>query len=354
MKRLGRYIAVGVFAALLGVGGFYALFLEPIALQAQALTADDKTRLQAEYNRLQEEIAQWQKVLDETRAKKNTLQGDVTALDAQIKKAQAEIKQRNVTITGLAVEINRKQEHIAGLESELDQGLASLGKLLREKNQTETASLAVMALSSGSISDFLSVVDAVDSINAKLQARFEELRTVKTETQKEKEALDDRRNRELDARYEVQVKQKQIQENQTEKKQLLTITKQEEASYGLVLAERQRRAETIRSALFDLRDTQGISFATALDYSSFASEKTGVRAALILAILSQESDLGKNIGSCFVSSLETGDGVGKNTGAVFERVMKAPRDTEPFEEITRAVGLNWATTPVSCPLGKIY
>src|SRR3989344_4507672 len=177
MKRLGRYIAVGVFAALLGVGGFYALFLEPIALQAQALTADDKTRLQAEYNRLQEEIAQWQKVLDETRAKKNTLQGDVTALDAQIKKAQAEIKQRNVTITGLAVEINRKQEHIAGLESELDQGLASLGKLLREKNQTETASLAVMALSSGSISDFLSVVDAVDSINAKLQARFEELRT---------------------------------------------------------------------------------------------------------------------------------------------------------------------------------
>ena len=34
--------------------------------------------------------------------------------------------------------------------------------------------------------------------------------------------------------------------------------------------------------------------------------------------------------------------------------MKAPRDTEPFEEITRAVGLNWATTPVSCPLGKIY
>ncbi len=75
---------------------------------------------------------------------------------------------------------------------------------------------------------------------------------------------------------------------------------------------------------------------------------------MILAILSQESDLGANVGACFVTSLSTGDGIGKNTGTVFQKVMKAPRDTGPFGTITDAVGRLWGATPVSCPTGTVY
>ncbi|PJA33902.1 MAG: hypothetical protein CO184_00730, partial [Candidatus Zambryskibacteria bacterium CG_4_9_14_3_um_filter_40_16] len=105
---------------------------------------------------------------------------------------------------------------------------------------------------------------------------------------------------------------------------------------------------------FRLRDTEGIPFGKALEFAEFASSKTDVSPALILAILSQESDLGKNQGSCILSSLETGNGVGKNTGRVFEQVMKAPRDTVPFENITKRLGLDWTLTPVSCPPGTVY
>ncbi len=144
---------------------------------------------------------------------------------------------------------------------------------------------------------------------------------------------------------------------------MLTITTKVESNYQAVLADRQRQAEVIRSALFDLRDTNGISFAKALEYATYAGDKTGVRPAIILAILSQESDLGKNIGSCYVSDLTTGDGVGKNTGSKFQRVMYAPlpgstsnrpSDTAYFEKITKELGLTWATTPVSCPPGAVY
>jgi peptidoglycan hydrolase CwlO-like protein len=292
--------------------------------------------------------------LDETRAKKNTIQGDVTALDAQIKKAQAEINQRNITITGLAGEINQKTARIATLEERLGRGLESMAKMIREKNEAETTSLAVLALSSGSLSDFLSDVDAIDTVNKNLQDLFDELRGVKVQTEKEKQALNEQKDKQLDAKHEVEVKKQVITQNQTEKKELLDIAKTEEKTYSQVLAERKKRADDIRSALFDLRDAQGISFETALSYATFAQEKTGVRAALILAILSQESDLGKNIGSCMVVDLASGDGKGKNSGDVYQKVMKAPRDTVPFEQITTALGLNWASTPVSCPLGKTY
>jgi chromosome segregation ATPase len=71
-------------------------------LSAQTLTPTSARRSKHSTTRSRQEIAQWQKVLDDTRAQKNSLTGDVKTLDAQIKKAQAEIKQRNVTITTLS------------------------------------------------------------------------------------------------------------------------------------------------------------------------------------------------------------------------------------------------------------
>jgi peptidoglycan hydrolase CwlO-like protein len=345
------------------------IFISPInhwvvfAQSSSGLTAQDKVRLQAEYDALQKEIAEWQKVLDETKAKKNTLQGDVTILNAQIAKAEKEIKQRNITVTTLNTEISKKIANITSLEARIASDKELLANLLRKKSQNEVEPIFYLLLSSEDLSSLIVDVDEIGQINQGLQDLFAELRGVKVETQKEKEVLDTKKSQELDAKYETELKKKEIAKNQTDKKQLLSFTTQAESNYQQVLADRQRKAEAIRSALFDLRDTSGISFAKALEYASYASEKTGVRPAMILAILSQESDMGKNIGSCYVSNLTTGDGVGKNTGTPFQRVMYAPlpgstsnrpSDVAVFEQITKSLGLAWATTPVSCPPGATY
>lgn len=321
---------------------------------AQTLTPGERAKLQAEYDQLQQEIAQWQKVLDETKSKKNTLTGDVSALTAKINEATAQIKQKTNLIGQLSDQISQKNKQIQTLEQKMDEGLASLAKLLRQQNESDTASLAMMVLSSENFSDFFNDIEARSALQEELQERFEEIRSTKTETEKQKQDLSQKKNAQEDAKYEAERKKAQIAEDKKEKDRLLAITKQEEQQYSQVLADRQRRAQEIRNALFDLRDAQGISFETALQYATLASQKTGVRAALILAILSQESDLGKNIGSCLVTDLSTGDGKGKNSGDFYEKVMKSPRDTVPFERVTSDLGLNWATTPVSCPLGKVY
>lgn len=143
-----------------------------------------------------------------------------------------------------------------------------------------------------------------------------------------------------------------IQKRESEKNVLLKINKGQEAAYQSVLAERQKKAAQIRAALFALRDSASIQFGKALEYATAASLKTGVRPAFILAILKQESNLGQNVGSCLLSDLTTGNGVGKNTGNPFEKVMKAPRDTVPFVDLTSRLGLDWKSTPVSCPIGS--
>jgi peptidoglycan hydrolase CwlO-like protein len=349
-----RRIVVCFFVLSILAGGAFTVVPVTAYGAESFLTEEDKARLQDEYNKIQAEIAEWQKVLDETRTKKNTLQGDVTQLNALIKKAEAEIKKRNVSITRLSDEITQKSELISSFEAQLKRGRASLANMIRLQNEADHRSLAEIVLSNEDFDDLYGSLEAIAVVRRSLQELFDEVRNVKESTEVEKEQLAKKRNQELDAKYDVELTKKQIAVNEAEKKKLLSITKDQEKTYSTVLAERQRRAEQIRNALFPLRDAEGISFGTALDAANRAAQVTGVRAALILAILSQESDLGKNVGSCFVTDLESGDGVGKNTGTAFQKVMKAPRDTSPFERITNQLGLTWAVTPVSCPLGRVY
>lgn len=343
----------GLFASIFFAFG--ALFaLGPLVVSAEFLSEEDRQRLEIEYANIQAEIAEWNRVLEETRSKKDSLQGDVDELNALIRKATAQIRERNYTINRLENEIDLKEASLEELEEKLGRGKASLANILRIQNAADDRSVAELVLSTEDFTDAFGDLDKLAFVKRDLEQMFAEIRTLKDEVEAEKEELAVRQDQEIDARYEVELTKRQIAKNEEAKSDLLEVAKNEEQTYEEVLAERQRRAEQIRNALFPLRDTEGISFADALDFATFAEGMTGVRAAFILAILSQESDLGKNVGSCYVTSLSTGDGEGKNTGTPFERVMKAPRDTEPFERIARDLGLSWGATPVSCPPGKTY
>jgi membrane-bound lytic murein transglycosylase B len=342
---------VRAFVVLLGLFVVLAAF-SPFALsplQAQELSPQERAELEKEYDKLQTEIASWEKVLAETRAKKGTLQGDVTLLNAQIKQAEAQIRSKNIAIGNIQTQISQKTAHIGELESKIDQGHSSIASLLRKQNQIDDLSLVEIALGADTAFQLFEDVDQMAAVQDNLLDQFATIRGVKRETEVEREALATRQNAELDAKYEVETKKAQVAKDEAEKQRLLAITKNEEQAYSQVLAERQAQAAAIRARLFPLRDTEGIQFGDAVEYAKQASAKTGVRAAVILAILSQESALGTNVGNCLVTDLTTGDGKGKNTGTPFSGVMKAPRDTVPFQRITAALGKDWSTTPISCP-----
>lgn len=345
------YLSGLLLAAFLLISAFSTVARADEALPdtCPGLSQSECDDLKGQYTELQKEIAGLNSQIAETQAKKGSLQGDVSALNAQIAAAEAQIKAKNIEIKKIGGQIATKTATINQLSAKIDSGHASLASFLRQQNQADDLSLPEIALGADSAFELFNDIDNIVTVQAGLNSQFAEIRDTRSAEEAARKELSTQQSAASDAKFVVQTKEQEIDKNKQEKSQLLAITTNQETQYKQVLAQRQAEAAQIRARLFPLRDTGTIAFGDAVNYAKQASAKTGVRPALILAILSQESDLGANVGNCLVTDLTTGDGKGKNTGTPFSGVMKAPRDTVPFKTITDALGKDWSTTAVSCP-----
>lgn len=284
----------------------------------------------------------------------STLKGAVDSLNAEIKTLQTKVKARSLAIASLKVSINEKSSKIATLEEKIDRQHESIAQLLRNTNDFDNENLVHLLLSDNSISDFYSDLESYASIKESVKRSVDQIRGVKTETEEERKQLEEKRNAETDAKASLETTQKKVAQAEAEKKKLLSISKNKESEYKKLAAEKKVQADKIRSALFNLAGiSTKIEFGTALEYANTVSRKTGVEPAFLLAILTQESNLGSNVGQCYLTNTDTGAGVGKNTGTPFPNVMKPSRDVGPFLEITNKLGFNAFKTAVSCPIAGV-
>ena len=335
------------------------LLLLSIGLNVSAQGVSDsveerKKQLESELAALEAQIKEQEALLGKQRGESATLTRDVSILTAEINKAKLSIKEKGLLINKLGGEIKDKTKTIGLLDNKLGKQRDSLAELLRKTNEIDDTALVHLLLSNKSIGEFYSDAESYDFIKEAIQGRVVEIKDTKELTEKQKKELGEKQDAEVNHKADLEKNKRTVEKKEGDKKELLSVSKSKEKTYEQIKKEKEKKAAEIRSALFALRDTAAIPFGKALEYATEASKKTGVRPAFLLAILKQESNMGENVGSCFVKNLSTGDGVGKNTGTAFEQVMKAPRDTVPFEQITAAIGLGWATMPVSCPPGYKY
>ena len=115
--------------------------------------------------------------------------------------------------------------------------------------------------------------------------------------------------------------------------------------------------QKINERLFSLAgvsDTDAPNFAAAYKMAKIAGNAAGVRPAFLLAILTQESNLGKNVGQCYLRNTATGAGIKIKTGAALGRIMKPGNNISNFISITGELGKDYAQTAVSCPMSFGY
>ncbi len=328
----------------------------PIGAHADAAAdvAARRAALQGELDQLNIQIATQQQILESKNTQSASLQRDIDIINAQIQKDELSIKARDLNIQSLTEGIGSKNNTLATLDDKFAREQQSLAEILRKTNQLDQTTLVEFIFANKGVSSFFEDVQSFGAIQAALQQSFTAIVDTETATAAAKADLESNRAQQQQLRQDQVIQENQVKADKAQEQTLLATTKAQANQTQSVIQASKKVIAQIQAELFALRDSAAIPFGTALSYADAASQKTGVRSAFILAILKQESDLGQNIGSCFVSNLATGDGVGKNSGTFFQKVMKAPRDTGPFQQITDALGIPWASAPVSCPTSPYY
>jgi len=325
-----------------------------------ASSEQDKNYCKNELAQIEAELAELLQKQKEQQKTSGTLKGDVDYLTSQINALKTKVKARALAIAQLKVNIAEKASKIRSLSSKIQRERESLSQLIRNTNEFDNENLVALILSDETISSFYNDLESYGSIKKAVKNSIDIINGVRVETEVAKQDLEKKQDAETDAKAELESAEKKVALSEAEKKKLLSISQQTEAAYQLLAAEKKAKADRIRAALFPLANTSSkIDFGTALAYANEAQKLTGIEPAFLLAILTQESNLGSNVGQCYLTNQTTGAGVGKNTGTAFANVMKPmgmpgrKGDVEDFLRITSKLGLVWNQTPISCPIAGV-
>lgn len=347
--RQTAFLFVPIFVVAMLVGSSFEPFIA-WAADEDGVAARER-QLRAELEKTEKEIAQWTITLNSKRQETASIQRDAEILAGKIEQAKLVIKAKNLAIQTLGKDITQKEATIGSLNAKIERGKDSLGELIRKTNEMDAYTVAEVALSNKNVSDFFADVDSYSTITKAMGDLFDEIREHKKTTETERDALNAKKNQEADAKAVIETEKSKVEKTEAEKKALLALSKNQEKTYEQILSERQAKAAQIRSALFALRDSAAIPFGKALTFANEVHEATGIRPAFLLAILTQETNLGANVGTCN----RPGDPEEKQWRAIMPgpadiAAKKSRRDDESaFLRITDALGFDPDSMPLSCP-----
>lgn len=329
-------------------------FIQTALAQSTDLTPEQEAQLRAQLADIENQIKDQQVILNTKAAEGQEYQQAVNALNAKIKQAQLKIKAKELSINKLGKDITVKTNTITALGTRIDRGRDSLQQIVQRTREIDNFSYAEAMLSTKNISEFFIDLDSFTSIKQSLQTHLDDIKNAKSQNENVKKELDTKRNEEIDTKVSIEKEKKVIEGAEAEKKRLLALNKNEQANYKTSIANNTKKAAEIRNQLFKLRDAAAIKFGDAVTYAKAASAVSGTRAAFILAIIQQESNLGANVGQCLLTDASTGAGIKKSSGVAVSNLMKLSRDVQPFLDITSALGRDPYKTAVSCPLNVGY
>ena len=213
---------------------------------------DEIATKNVEIERLNQEIAQYERVLTTTQKESQTLDKALRELQATQKKLAAQIKLTEQKISAVNLNIEKTLIEISNKEKGIDGQMLGIGQSMKQIYIESQGTLFEKMLASESLSTSLDAATNLENLQAQILNKIGELRLTKTNLEKEKKQLDAERA-ELKKLTSRLSEEKQIaDQNSKETSKLLAETKNKESSYASLLVEKKQRKDSFAADLFTL------------------------------------------------------------------------------------------------------
>jgi peptidoglycan hydrolase CwlO-like protein len=336
-------------SALVAVG-FYLAFgsaLAPVDRVQESLAAQTDVQRQQLENQLQSlesQIGQYQDTIDQYQSQGKSLQGEINKLNAQIAKLKLQVRATNLSLSTLDNEIVSNKTKISQTETDIGKNKQVLAYMVQDLYSSGKVGLLEVFLKNFALSDFFNDIKNLTDVQDNLRITLENVISLKNNLLDEQTQLALQRD-DATALKAYQLSQAQaVDSAKKEKNDLLVTTKGQESKYQDLLNKTQATAAQIRNQIFKLLGGGELPFGDAVKIAQLAEKATGVRAAFILSILTQESSvdtvIGANLGKCYYN-----DSAKNSSGTVMSDAQKPT-----FLSIMSELGLDPARTQVSCPI----
>lgn len=237
-----------VFLAIIGL----AIFLAPNLSQADQVT-DLQNQIANQNNEikaLEADIAKYQDQVNATSKQTNTLQGAVKQLEATTRKMDADIALTTKKISTTNLQIQELALQIKASDKGIGDNKQSIGETLREIKRMEGETTPLTALVEWeTMSDFWGSLASLASLSNKVKTKVEDLKTTKA-TQESNKVAAEKAKQNLEVLKAKLADQKKIADtNRKNTAALLAETKNQEANYRALLAQKLARKQQVEEEI---------------------------------------------------------------------------------------------------------
>lgn len=200
---------------------------------------------------IEDEIARYEQELTKVGAERSTLESAIAALNLTRQKLLTDITLTQKKIEKTQYSIQSLGNEIKDKETRINQNNDLLSEALRQVNSNERQSFVETLLSQNDISKMWMEMDQLEQLQATVRDELYKLRDLKSQLVDKR--TDEQKEHDNLSSYKSQLtgQQKVIDENKKQKDALLTNTKNQEAEYQRLLAEKQAARQKFESELQD-------------------------------------------------------------------------------------------------------
>ena len=340
-------LSIAKFATIFGIliflllGRTSAPTSSTLAVDAQSEA--ERQALEDKLKVLEAEMGEYQKQIEGYQKQGSSLKGEINRINAKMAQLSLEIKSVDYSLVQLNNKIKDTEKEIVSTEGNIDSQKRNLSNILRTLYSAERTNLVEIFLKSQNFSEFFGDLNNLSQLQESVQESIKKIAELKDSLEEEKDRLTISKA-DVETVKKFKATQKiEADKVKSEKNQLLTVTKGQESKYQEMLKEKKKTAAELRSRIFQLLGGGEMTFGDAYKLAKMAGDATGVRPALILAILDRESALGQNVGKCTYKTAPMNAKKIKRPGGVYKS------EVDYFIEITTALGFaNPETVSVSC------